>query len=50
MIHLIFFLFLFCIYSLLYFVLKRKEKYDEAEKARLDAASKQADLGETTHM
>lgn len=30
--------------------MKRKDKYDEAEKARTEAASKQADLGETTHM
>lgn len=36
--------------SLLYFILRRREKFDEAEKAKEEAASKQADLGETTHM
>lgn len=39
------------LHSLLYFIVKRKEKRDEAEKLRLEeAASKQPDLGETTHM
>lgn len=36
----------------LYFILKRKVKYDKqtTQKDQEDAAAKQADLGETTHM
>ncbi|XP_055321169.1 uncharacterized protein LOC129577699 isoform X2 [Sitodiplosis mosellana] len=38
------------LFAVLYFIMKRKDKFDNAQKARTEAASKQADLGETTHM
>lgn len=45
------FRFYFC--SLLYFILRRREKQDkkaQAAKDQAEARAKQADLGETTHM
>lgn len=43
---------LLTIYSILYFILKRNEKYTEAQKIELEAVSdtKQSAAGETTHM
>lgn len=42
----------FPIYSMLYFILRRREKQDKrtAQKEQADTAANKADNGETTHM